>query len=60
MSYLRRNPSLLFGCLLIGLLLGFTLIGRFFVPYNSAFPLTGPPSMPPDVEFPFGIGVENF
>lgn len=59
MSYLRRNPSLLVGCLLIGLLLGFSLIGRFFVPYDSAFPLTGPPSMPPDADFPFGTDADG-
>jgi len=59
MSYLRRNPSLLLGGLLIGLLLGFALVGRFFVPYDSAFPLTGPPSMPPDADFPFGTDADG-
>ena len=59
MSYLRRNPSLLLGGLLIGSLLGFTLIGRAFVEYDAAFPLTGPPSMPPGGDFPFGTDADG-
>jgi peptide/nickel transport system permease protein len=58
-SYLRRNPSLVLGGLLLGLLLGFALIGRIFVAYDAAFPLTGPPSMPPDSDFPFGTDADG-
>lgn len=59
MSYLRRNPSLLLGGLMIGGLLAFALIGRLFIPYDSAFPLTGPPSMPPNPDFPFGTDADG-
>ena len=59
MNYLRRNPSLLLGGLLIGALLGFTLIGRLFIDYDAAFPLTGPPSMPPDLDYPFGTDADG-
>ncbi len=59
LSYLRRNPSLPLGVLLIGLLLGFAIVGRFLVPWEDAFPLSGPPSMPPDENFPFGTDADG-
>jgi peptide/nickel transport system permease protein len=54
LRYLGRNPSLAVGILLLGLLLGLTLAGRWFVDWEQAFPLSAPPSLPPDAEWPLG------
>lgn len=54
LRYLGRNPSLLLGLLLLGLLLGLTLVGRLFVDWDQAFPLSAPPSLPPDADWPLG------
>jgi peptide/nickel transport system permease protein len=54
MRYLRRNPSLLVGASLLGLLLALTLVGRWFVEWDQAFPLSAPPSLPPSAEWPLG------
>ena len=59
LRYLRRNPSLLLGFVLIGGMLAFSLIGRYFVDYDQAFPLSGPPSMPPDQDWPFGTDADG-
>lgn len=52
--YVRRNPSIAIGLILIGLLLAFSIAGRFFVGWDDAFPLSGPPSRPPSWDYPFG------
>lgn len=57
--YLRRNPSLVIGVAMVGALLLFTLIGRQFVPWDSAFPLTGPRSQPPSAEWWFGTDAKG-
>lgn len=57
--YLVRNPSLFYGLLLIGLLVAFVVIGRFIVPWDSAFPLSGPASSPPTREYPFGTDLRG-
>ncbi len=57
--YLRRNPSLVLGASMVLLLLAFTLIGRHFVDWNSAFPLTGPRSHPPSAEWLFGTDAQG-
>ena len=57
--YLRRNPSLVIGIAMIGVLLLFTLIGRYFVPWDNAFPLTGPRSRPPSAEWWFGTDAKG-
>jgi peptide/nickel transport system permease protein len=57
--YLRRNPSLVIGLAMIGALLLFTLIGRQFVPWDAAFPLTGPRSRPPSAQWWFGTDAKG-
>ena len=52
--YVRRNPSIAIGLVLLGLLLAFSIMGRFFVGWDDAFPLSGPPSRAPSVDYPFG------
>ena len=42
------------GLALIVLLFAFAVIGRFFAGWNDAFPLSAPPSMPPDGDWIFG------
>jgi len=59
LRYLRRNPSLPLGLLLIGGLLAFSIAGRFVIGYDAAFPLSGPPSLPPDADFPFGTDADG-
>ena len=59
LRYLGRNPNLVLGLVLIGTLLGFTGFGRLFVGWDNAFPLSGPPSMPPDAEWPFGTDADG-
>ncbi|MBV7329573.1 ABC transporter permease [Chloroflexi bacterium TSY] len=54
LSYLRRNRQLLIG---IALLLGMTLawfIGYLYIDPDHARPLSGPPDMPPSVDFLLG------
>ncbi len=53
-SYLARNPSLIIGTAMIAALLVFALVGRLFVDWDSAFPLSAPASVPPSAEWPFG------
>ncbi len=53
-AYLRRNPRLALGALLLVLLLGFSLGGRAVTDWEQAFPLSGPASMPPSADWPFG------
>lgn len=59
LAYLRRNPSFVAGLILLGLLLAFTVIGRMLVDWEQAFPLSGPPSMPPDQDWPFGTDADG-
>jgi peptide/nickel transport system permease protein len=56
---LWRNPSFVLGVILIGLLLGFALIGRAFIGWQDAFPLSAPPSLPPDATWPFGTDADG-
>jgi peptide/nickel transport system permease protein len=59
LRYLRRNPSFVLGVALIGLLLAFALIGRCFVDWNQAFPLSAPPSTAPSQDWPFGTDADG-
>lgn len=52
--YLRRNPQLVLGILLLGGLLAFAMIGRLIVPEGLAQPLAGPASQPPGGDHPWG------
>lgn len=56
---LRRNPSFIFGLVLIVGLIAFAVIGRVFAGWNDAFPLSAPPSMPPDGEWIFGTDADG-
>ena len=56
---LRRNPSFVLGALLMASLIGFALVGRLYVGWNDAFPLSAPPSMPPDNEWVFGTDADG-
>jgi peptide/nickel transport system permease protein len=54
LRYLRRNPGLVFGFLiLIGLIL-FTVIGLLTIDTKEAYPLAAKPKQPPSAEYPFG------
>lgn len=54
LRYLRRNPQLVVGLVLLAGLLSFSLFGRLFVDVGEAAPLAGPASQPPSARFPFG------
>ena len=47
------------GLALIALLIAFAVIGRFFAGWNDAFPLSAPPSMPPDGDWIFGTDADG-
>jgi peptide/nickel transport system permease protein len=53
-SYLRRNPSLLIGGLLLAALLLFVVVGHFTVDTIQYRPLSVRPLQPPSRELPFG------
>lgn len=57
--YFGRNPSLGIGMGLLAVLLGFVLIGRVFVDWEQVFPMSGPPSIPPSAQYPFGTDVRG-
>lgn len=52
--YLRRNPQLVVGLLLLLGLVAFATLGRLFVDVGEARPLAGPASQPPSAEYPLG------
>jgi peptide/nickel transport system permease protein len=56
---LRRNPSFILGLVLITLLIAFAVIGRCFAGWNDAFPLSAPPSLPPDGDWIFGTDTDG-
>jgi len=53
-AYLRRNPSLLVGLILVGALLAIGLIGPFFVDTRKSAPASVLPDQPPSREYPLG------
>jgi hypothetical protein len=53
-GYLRRNPSLLVGLLLLLALALFASVGRLFVDVSGAAPLSVPPARPPGPGLPLG------
>jgi peptide/nickel transport system permease protein len=52
--YLRRNPTLIVGLVLLGLLLLFVVVGWLVVDPNRARPLSARPIQPPSWALPFG------
>ena len=52
--YVRRNPNLVVGIVLLGILLIFSLLGPFFVDVSNADPLSVAPQKPPSLTYPFG------
>jgi peptide/nickel transport system permease protein len=53
-GYLRRNPSLAVGLLLLGLLITFMAVGALLVDTQNAQPLSAPALQPPSWDYPFG------
>jgi peptide/nickel transport system permease protein len=54
LRYLRRNPSLAIGILILFGLIAFTVIGLFTINPKHAYPLAVRPKMPPSFDFPLG------
>jgi peptide/nickel transport system permease protein len=52
--YIRRNPNLGIGVLLLAILLIFSVAGPFFVDVSNADPLSVAPQKPPSLMYPFG------
>ena len=50
LSYLKRNPSLVVGLVLLLFLVGFTLIGRLFIDKNQAYEQSIDINQPPSAE----------
>lgn len=53
-SYLKRNPKLAIGLILIGSLVLFALLGAIFVDTEGARPMSARPSQAPSADYPFG------
>lgn len=53
-SYVRRNPALGLGLVVLLFLLIFTTVGRLFVDTDDAYALAVPTNRPPSAEFPLG------
>ena len=54
LSYLRRNPSLTVGAILLAILVIFVVTGHLLVDPEDARPLSAPSLKPPSAEYPFG------
>jgi peptide/nickel transport system permease protein len=54
LRYLRRNPEMIVGLCLLGVLLVFVLIGHAVVDLDKAKPLSNRPLLPPSPSLPFG------
>ncbi|MER3404009.1 MAG: maltose ABC transporter permease [Chloroflexota bacterium] len=52
--YIRRNPSLGWGLLIMLMLVLFMGPTRLFVNMNNAYPLSVMPNQPPSLQYPFG------
>ena len=53
-AYLRRNPSLVVGMVLLIMLAAIAIGGQFFIDYGDAQPLSNRPSRPPSEQYPLG------
>jgi peptide/nickel transport system permease protein len=54
LRYLRRNPSLAIGLLIVFLLVAFTVIGLLTVDSKNAYPLRVRSKQPPSLQYPLG------
>lgn len=54
LGYLRRNPTMAVGLVLIVGLLLFAALGRLLVDTSTAAPISAPPFRPPSAEYPLG------
>ena len=54
LSYVRRNPSLGAGLIIMLLLILFATVGRLFIDPEDAYALSTIPDLPPSAEHPFG------
>jgi peptide/nickel transport system permease protein len=54
LRYLRRNPSLAIGLLIIFLLIAFTVVGLLTVNPKHAYPLSVRSKQPPSAQYPLG------
>src|SRR6476661_8907526 len=54
LRYLRRNPSLAIGLLIICLLVAFTVIGLLTINPKTAYPLSVRSKQPPSLRYPLG------
>ena len=54
LSYLRRNPRLTFGLMILAGILLFSAVGRLLVDVNLARPLSAPAFRPPSAKYLFG------
>jgi len=52
--FLRRNPALVIGLILLLALFAFAVIGAFMTDIEDAQPLAARPLQPPSAEYPFG------
>ncbi len=54
LRYLKRNPKLVAGLILVGFLVLFALLGPLFVDTEGARPMQARPSQAPSAAYPFG------
>jgi peptide/nickel transport system permease protein len=54
LRYLRRNPGLIIGFLILIALTVFTIVGLLTIDKKDAYPLAARPKQPPSLEYPLG------
>lgn len=59
LGYVRRNPALGFGFLILLALLLFTTVGRLFINPKHVYPLSVPAYLPPSQEHVFGTDAQG-
>ncbi|MBN2001986.1 MAG: ABC transporter permease [Anaerolineae bacterium] len=59
LNYVRRNPALGFGFLILLALLLFTTVGRLFIDPKHVYPLSVPVYLPPSSEHVFGTDAQG-
>ncbi|MEM8950242.1 MAG: ABC transporter permease [Pseudomonadota bacterium] len=53
-AYLKRNPSLVVGLIMLLVLAAIAVGGQLFIDYKDASPLSNRPSLPPGADYPLG------